>query len=177
MKVINFFLYPIVTCFLKYKLYRFLYKQNKSQKILVLDIDNTIADTWPNLALYKKDRRSFYLNLPLLKNSINYIKSKYSKLPIIFLSNRNFINYNLTHKWLIKNNFDTKEFILILTQKPDDKISFLNIILNSFSVIYFDDLSYNHENGKVLFYNDVIKKVRKLDLIYYDYNFIKKINE
>ena len=43
--------------------------------------------------------------------------------------------------------------------------------------IYFDDLSYNHENGDVFLHTDVINKVKEIDLKYYDYHFLKKINE
>ena len=43
-------------------------------------------------------------------------------------------------------------------------------------VHYFDDLSYNHENGLVLYYDKVIDKLSKYhNLKYYDYSKIKTI--
>jgi ribosome biogenesis SPOUT family RNA methylase Rps3 len=60
--------------------------------------------------------------------------------------------------------------------KPGDKLFYLNSILQTHRVIYYDDLSYNHENGKVLFYEKMIEEIKKMDIVYYDYDFIKKLN-
>jgi hypothetical protein len=39
---------------------------------------------------------------------------------------------------------------------------------------YFDDLSYNHENKVILFYDDVINDLNRLNIKYYGYDWIEK---
>ena len=43
--------------------------------------------------------------------------------------------------------------------------------LNSnYPLIYFDDLSYNHEHGEILYYEDVLAAVKKMPIQYISYN-------
>lgn len=41
---------------------------------------------------------------------------------------------------------------------------------NLYPIVYFDDLSYNHENGEVLYYDDVIEAVQKMPIHYIGYD-------
>lgn len=41
---------------------------------------------------------------------------------------------------------------------------------NVYPLVYFDDLSYNHENGQVLYYDDVIEAVQKMPIRYIGYD-------
>ncbi|WP_136668958.1 hypothetical protein [Flavobacterium sp. H122] len=145
-------------------------------EFLVLDIDNTIADTWKNLNDFKNGRFAYFSNLEPLEGTIKYIKENYDDLPILFLSNRNIVDYNVTEKWLKKISFNAPQ-ILILTNNPQDKLVYLKFLSERFGVVYFDDLSYNHEKDKVLFYDDVIKEVEKMNVKYYDYFSILKLNK
>jgi len=85
MQTVKFFLNFFLIRFFKILLHFFLLKNKKYKRFLVLDIDNTICDTWPHLDLYKSDRKLFYLSLPFFKNTLIYLKKKYNKCPIIFL--------------------------------------------------------------------------------------------
>lgn len=149
---------------------------NAAREIVVLDIDNTIADTWKHLGTFAAGRKKFFLKLPVLHGTIQYIRENYSALPIVFLSNRNITDIRSTKKWLRNAGFDLKENMLIVTNDPQDKLAYLQLLACGKKVIYFDDLSYNHENGKVLFYDDVLRAVRLMDIKYYDYQFILKLN-
>ena len=148
----------------------------KKNEFLVLDIDNTIADTWTNLKEFKKNRKSYFLSLRPLEGTINYVNSKFSQLPIIFISNRNIIDYKVTKEWLKNNGFNMNENLLIVTNNPIDKVQYLKYLSKNFKIHYFDDLSYNHENGKVLFFEEVLDEVKKMNLNYYDYQFILNLN-
>ena len=41
---------------------------------------------------------------------------------------------------------------------------------NNYPLIYFDDLSYNHEYGEILYYEDVLAVVKKMPIQYISYN-------
>ncbi len=60
-----------------------------------------------------------------------------------------------------KDDFDEKN-ALFLTNFEDKKDK-------EYPLIYFDDLSFNHENGDVLFYENVINSIKKLPIKYVDY--------
>lgn len=173
-KIVKAIYNPFIKFYFSSKLKTFS-KQIDSNQVLVLDIDNTISDTWKYLHEIKNNRKVF-LNLPLLEGTCNYVKENYSHLPIIFLSNRNILDFNITKKWLDKHGFNAQKNLLILTNNPSDKLRYLKFLSNKFSVVYFDDLSYNHENGKVLFYEKIIDKVKKMNLKYYDSHIIANLN-
>jgi hypothetical protein len=174
-KVIKLIINPFLKSYFHLKLKSFVNK-NKSNSFLVLDIDNTIADTWKYIENYKKNRYHFFKNIPPLEGTIQYIKKEYSSIPIIFLSNRNIIDFQVTIDWLISEGFETKESLLILTNNPVDKISYLKYLTDNFDITYFDDLSYNHENGEVLFYNVVINELDKMKIDYFGYEYLNKLN-
>ena len=48
---------------------------------------------------------------------------------------------------------------LLFFSYPNQKVDFIKSIkgLNN-SIKFYDDMSYNHENDKILFYDEVIKK-------------------
>ena len=173
-KIVKAIYNPFIQFYFKLKLKSFTKKNAK--EFLILDIDNTIADTWKDITNFKKNRKNFFLNIQPLHGTLNYINNNFSDMPIIFLSNRNIIDYQITKKWLKKNGFDMNKNILIVTNNPDDKIKYLSYLSTKFRIFYFDDLSYNHEKGKTLFYENVLSEVRKMNLKYYDYQFILNLN-
>ena len=81
----------------------------------------------------------------------------------------------VTYRWLKKNGLSFNVFNVILVPKAKDKLWFLSLFSKNSNVVYFDDLSYNHENGQVLYYQEVIKNVNKLKLNYYNYKDILEI--
>jgi hypothetical protein len=120
-----------------------------------------------------------YEIIPTLKGTIREIEKKYVGIPRIFLSNRNIFTYTVTRNWLLKNNLiDDNKDLLILTCFPEQKLYFLNLLVNTKAlVIYYDDLSYNHENNKIQFYNHIISEIRNMDIKYFDYSHINNLNK
>lgn len=173
-EIIKICLNPFILIYFKIKLNHFIHINKNFNRFLVLDIDNTLANTWKYLKTKNKKKIS-YSEIPLLVKTIEHIKKKYSNLPIVYISHRNILNYYETDIWIQKNIINKNNF-LILVSKPGDKLFYLNSILQTHRVIYYDDLSYNHENGKVLFYEKMIEEIKKMDIVYYDYDFIKKLN-
>ena len=153
--------------------------KTSKKPILILDIDNTIADTWPTLNKKYKSEQDRVISIKPLIGTINYLKSKYStdKYQWIYLSRRNYNIQLTTIKWLKKNDLFANVFNVIFVQKPIEKIYLINkYVLQSF--VYFDDLSYNHENGEVKFYVNEISSVNSNVLAkYYDYSHIINLNK
>jgi hypothetical protein len=155
------------------------YKQYPSPGILVLDIDNTIADTWPAIrdrGAEKWHHFSLFKKLRPFQERITFFISRYPASPIIFLSTRNIVYYKTTKRWLLQSGFNNRNFLLILTLKVEDKLKYLEILQNQYKkVIYCDDLSYNHEHGEVKYYQHVIDKVADMKLEYWGFTEINAI--
>ena len=65
---------------------------------------------------------------------------------------------------------------LILVPNANDKFYFINKLReNLYCVEFYDDLSYNHENGEIKFYDDLIDKINKLGIKYYDFYFLSNL--
>ena len=72
-KVVKAIYNPFIKFYFYSKLKSFI-KSKKSTSYLVLDIDNTIADTWKNIANFKKNRKDFFFNLLPLEGTIQHVK-------------------------------------------------------------------------------------------------------
>ncbi len=152
----------------------------KPEKVFVFDIDNTIADTWPslinaNLFDHKSEVRR-YLSLPILSSFYPIIKTIVNKddTTILFLSARSSNMYNVTKQWLMDKQVWNNNSNLIIVQTPNDKLKHLSELSSKIPIVeYYDDLSYNHEKGEILFYTSVIEKVKKMKINYFDYSYIQ----
>lgn len=142
------------------------------KEFYVFDIDNTISDTWPELL--KFSQYEAYINAKPFESLINFINQLYSdNKVVIFLSARNYMYLEATKYWLTKNYIFKNNVFLV--DNPVDKLWFLSKI-KRYKVYYFDDLSYNHENGEVKYYNEIINLLgNHKRLNYYGYNELIKI--
>ena len=75
------------------------------------------------------------------------------------------------------NLHEIREIPLFLVPRAEDKLPYLNKALEyATRITYYDDLSYNHENGEVKFYSNVITELKKLRITYIGYQEINKVN-
>jgi hypothetical protein len=165
----------------------------------VVDIDNTIADSWKKMTpQYKNDFRSQsdkMMDLDPFPSMQSLLKDIPPRTRLVFLTARQYIRYFVTKRWLQKHGFWQADSVIVLVEKMRDKAPLLEAVLKNFEkkgtpqyknnfdsflslntskpmtypIIYFDDLSYNHENGEVLFYENVIKAVQKMPIRYIGY--------
>ena len=170
-KILSFFIFNY------FKLIFSFFIKRSNNSFVVIDIDNTIADTYK--VLYMLTDIKSYEIIPILKGTIREIEKKYIGIPRIFLSNRNIFTYTVTRNWLLKYNLiDEKKDLLILTSFPEQKLYYLNLLVNKNSLVnYYDDLSYNHENNKIEFYNHIISEIKNMDIKYFDYSYINNLNK
>ncbi len=165
--------------FLK-KRFRTKIKQLKpNTTVWVIDIDNTIADSWRTFQSKWKSEKERLLNIPVLNGTAEYIfQHKKEDDLLVFLSARNYLYFNATFRWLQKNNFTHEKAALFLVAFPHEKLSYLYELQKiKQNFIYLDDLSYNHENGQVKFYTQEIEQVQKLGIDYIDYYKINQLNQ
>ena len=162
----------------------------RKKNIFIFDIDNTICDTWKSLPRTKTRDLSYIINerkrvnnlliFPRVKELLNE-KIDNNKNAVFLLSARNIYLWDKTYNYFRNNNLKISIFSIFLTPKPNDKLILLRLILflknKEQKINYYDDLSYNHEYGNVFYYNHIINNVRKMNLKYYDYSYIKKLQE
>lgn len=154
----------------------------KNKRIIIFDIDNTLADTWPSISINNNNQFEIYKNLKLIKDAKTLVENSQNKFDeIIFLSARHPFYWNASNFW-IKNNFDLQCFSLRLVPKVNMKVKYWKKLSKFNKITIIDDLSYNHENNEVKFYNTEISFLQKSKkIIYYGFSDIstglKKINE
>jgi uncharacterized HAD superfamily protein len=149
--------------------------QNKYLRIVVFDLDNTVAyynysnSTRNELLSYRLKTMKVYTGV--LKLMLAYKKKNYR---ILILTARDYRFYNVTRNWLKKNNVPFDK--LILVHSPTLKKSILKQTQNV--VTYYDDLSYNHENNHIQFYNELISYFNEKDNIkYFSLNQFKRFQK
>ena len=163
-------------------LYKFLInikKLDKSKNVYIYDIDNTIAKTheFPNFngVLDKTNVRV----LDHYKNITEKIILNYKNKDVVFFfSVRPIKLWPDTLKWLRNIRIDVKSNELFFFQSPMHKVNFIKYLCDKgFTITFYDDMSYNHENNKILFYQNEIDILKKMPIEFFDYNFLKKYNK
>ena len=152
----------------------------KGDHLVFIDIDNTIADTWPSLINNTLSARKRHAALPVLFGMKNFVIEKYlakEKIQVIYLSARHTLLYNTTKNWLKQNQFSSFNTSVILVQHPIHKIYFIEkAVKKGHAITYIDDLSYHHEHGSVAMYDEIIQRVQALPVHYIGFDEIMNIN-
>jgi hypothetical protein len=147
----------------------------KDSIIHIYDIDNTLVDTWKYINTNDKyilRKLEFHAEMKKLVNG------SYSNSHVLFFTVRSLNNWNDTRIWLSLNLFKFRWFHLYHFSSPSHKVDFVLQLNNmGYKIVFTDDLSYNHENGKVKFYNEEIIRVKNSDVSYVSYDDINKITK
>lgn len=154
-------------------------KLEQKSKLAVFDLDNTVVDTgaelikigsYPGFISYFSIYR-WSKPIVNMANLISHLRTR--KVTIVFLSARSFPYYWVTKEW-IQINLGIKNPNVILVDNAKDKIKILKLF-SKYSVLYYDDLTYGHESGSIVKYVSVINEIAKLDINYFDDNFIQSV--
>ena len=96
---------------------------------------------------------------------VKCVKSRLSRknVNVFFLSARHWSLWPITYFYLFTKIGCIFPWRLILVPKAQTKIHILEKFMfkNNRKITMIDDLSYNTENGKTLFYNNVINYIQK----------------
>ncbi|NQX37798.1 hypothetical protein SAMN05421820_103202 [Pedobacter steynii] len=149
---------------------------NPSVPVYIVDIDNTLADTWPSLQeLVHPNEQDRYRSLSVFLGMRKFILCKRKSAKVIFISARSFLSYQSTQEWLRSCGLDGCD--LILVARAADKMYFIKTLISSgLKVVCVDDLSYNHEHGEMKLYHELIQELNELPLIYLGIKEIELIN-
>lgn len=135
-------------------------KFHKSKSILILDLDNTICNTWPLLNI-EPDLAKVYSRADCFFGVKDYVSSlvQNRNIILVILTSRNLKYFYATKQWLKYNSLNYQ--FLFMTNSIDLKFVFYKYLISSRKTIIIDDLSYNHENGEVFFYHNIINHLEK----------------
>jgi hypothetical protein len=157
---------------------RVLVRRAPQRGVTVLDIDNTLADTWPSFSRSWPSRAARLSALPVLpgvKSEIHDAGLRRDDL-IVFLSHRSWRHWHVTRRWLRRHGFSVGIANLVLVAQAADKVKHLKrLTVTGRPVTYWDDLSYAHEEGEAQRYDAVIREVLTLDLDYHGADEIESI--
>ena len=95
--------------------------------VTVLDIDNTLADTWPSFSRSWPSRAARLSSLPVLpgvKSEIHDAGLRRDDL-IVFLSHRSWWHWRVTRRWLRRHGFSVGVANLVLVAQAADKVKHL----------------------------------------------------
>ena len=139
-----------------------------SAPLVVLDIDNTIADSWPSFLTSWPNQRRRLAGLDVLPNikAIAHDEAIAAGASVLFLSHRNPWEWPVTYRWLRRHGFAATWRNVVLVGRPQDKVRHLARCARGRTVTVWDDLTFGHETGTVTEYVDVIASVRTLDVAY-----------
>jgi hypothetical protein len=138
------------------------------RRLVVLDIDNTLADSWPTYTRTWPDERTrldAIEPLPGVK-AIAHDAALERGDAILFLSHRSWRRWRQTYRWLRRHGFAATPVNVVLVGDPRDKLEHLRRCSGACDVAYWDDLSHSHEHGEALFHDELIDAVRSLPLEY-----------
>lgn len=152
---------------------------NNNKSLYIFDIDNTIANTYPTLCIRYTSETDRLLSIPVfprMKKLLNNLLSSPSR-KVIFLTSRSYLAWSTTYLWLNQNGISVAKSDVIIVSSPAQKIDFIKKITSRNKPLTFiDDLSYNHENGQVKFYDTEIQLISGLSLRYIGYKTISRFN-
>ena len=146
----------------------------KLAKIYVLDLDNTLYDTWPSLINRPNKSHRVVFLLHELKRLLTLrafasIRSLFRTrlnrhgCDVLFLSARNKVTFIVTG---LRLSFDMRKIVfgnLKLVPQAKDKIEVLSNLATRYEkVVFVDDLSFGHEAHAVRRYHDVILASQRL---------------
>lgn len=146
---------------------KYILKIDIKKPIYIFDIDNTLAIQKLN-------------DVPNLNNPpINYyikqvIENVCSNTSILYFTARNIKHKAKTISWLKNHQVLYNSSCVFFMPSPLEKLELIKWMLNrKYKITYYDDLSYNHQNGKILFYNSIIAELKKMPLQYFGVENIK----
>jgi hypothetical protein len=151
----------------------------------VVDIDNTIADTWRTLTPQYRTKfaseQERILTIPPLAGMKGRFDGLTPQTRVVFLSARTYWSAWVTKKWLAQHGFSKPDSVMVLVEHPKDKVALLRKVLEKnrtpqYKITFFDDLSYNHENDDIRFYEPEIADIQRLPIQYVGYDKLLQIN-
>lgn len=146
----------------------------KNKEAFIFDIDNTITETGAFL-MKNGDLKKRSLVVEMCNNLevdfemralINQL-GKRNDVEVIFLTARSYYLYAHTLNWL-KESVALKRIHLVMVKEANDKYPIVKFFSKSSrQLTLIDDLTYGHEDGKIVYHNKLIEKFIRLERVNY----------
>jgi hypothetical protein len=152
---------------------------NRGKSLYIMDIDNTLANTFPTLNQHYSSESERLSQIKTFKRMEALVKDleKSRTRKLIFVTARSYKTWLITYKWLRNNNIYVHLTDVIMVSSPAQKVELLKKITPAAKPVFFvDDMSFNHEYGPVRFYDEQLAEISKLPVKYIGYKTILKFN-
>jgi hypothetical protein len=172
MKLLKKAFYHLANSLFLSLVHRGVYKQ-----VVIYDIDNTLAHTWPSLV---DQGRADYGSLPYFEDVLTEIVNNNAKedMLVLFCTVRPIGKYFVTYRWLRRIGLDISIPQLFFSNSPLDKLALIRKAKIKYGQItVVDDLSYGHEHGVTKFYDDAIRELKSLGVKYRGYDDLKRLQK
>lgn len=159
---------------------RFLFTswKNRKKSIYVFDLDNTLGNTFPTLINRNPNELERLKNIQPFERMCRLAHSiaNSDSRTVLVLTARQYTAQQVTEKWIENAGIGISPAHVFLVLSPMHKVWLLKVAsLFCKRIVFIDDMSYNHENGEVKFYEKAIAALpRKVK--YIGYRQIKKFN-
>lgn len=138
-------------------------------KIIIFDIDNTLAKTRESNNTHLVSEILPNKNLCDVSGQLNDLDS-YS---VLYMSVRPWSSFNKTKEWLDLNIKSNKVKKLFFVRTPSYKVKAISHTFHNRPVLLIDDMSYDI-NKEVFLFNSVIQEINGSEILYLNIDFIKK---
>jgi hypothetical protein len=145
-------------------------RRSAGAPLWVLDLDNTLADTWPSYLEDHAGERARLSGLVPLAGMIEatHGRARSEGARVVVLSHRAIWHWGVTRAWLRRNGIRLGWSELVLVASPADKVAHLRRwCAAGCRVTYWDDLTHGTERGRTERYDDVIAEVARLSLTHH----------
>lgn len=140
----------------------------KITKIYIFDIDNTLCNTWPTLqtvrgpSIFRFFREAWRISfIPCFSKMMNCARTRFKRRysEVYFLSARHWSLWPFTYVYLARHIGFFSPHRLSLVPSASEKMNRFERFLKKAHglLIVIDDLSYNSEFGKTLFFSEVVE--------------------
>jgi len=144
---------------------------------VVLDIDNTLADSWPTFLrswASEAERLAAIEPLPHIK-AVAHDGPVDAGAAVLFLSHRDLRRRGTTIAWLQRHGFAAGTDNVVLVARPDDKLAHLRRLADGRRLEVWDDLTARHETGQMVRYDQLTARIGALALTHHGWDDIVAI--
>lgn len=132
--------------------------------LVVLDVDNTLADTWPTLIGRRRSHRRRLRDVEPLPGirAVAHDRARSDGAGVVFLTHRPLWCRRVTRRWLRRHGYAATRRNVVLVGRPASKVRLIRRLSSGRRTTVWDDLTWGHEDGQVRRHRDVIDAIGRL---------------
>ncbi len=145
-------------------------RAHRGRPLWVLDLDNTLADTWPSYLSEHAGERARLAGLAPLAGMVDATHGEAQRkgAGTVVLSHRAVWHWPVTRQWLARHGIRLRWYELVLVADPAHKVAHLRRWCRAgCDLVYWDDLTHGTEHGREQRYEDVVAAVAELPLTHH----------